>query len=177
MWDIHKHNVISSFLDHSQDCTAISVKRDDENIFLSASVDTSIKLWDIRTKKCVGDFMYHDADVTCIEWFPNNYSFISGSEDSSCILLDIKAYKPVNIYADDDITSGVTSVSLSNSGRILFAGYDDDPYGIIWDTAYANNLGNLKHNEKVSTLQVSPDGTLICTSSWDRNLRLWQYSS
>ena len=45
---------------------------------------------------------------------------------------DIRAYSQVNLFNNEKILCGITSVDFSKTGRILFAGYDDyNWYG--WD--------------------------------------------
>ena len=175
LWDVIKKVPESVFLDHAGDVTCVAINKRDSNIFISGSVDATIKLWDIRLSKCVGEFSGHDADadVNDICWYPDNFAFASGSDDATLRMYDIRCYKQLNEYYKDDIATTVTSVSFSSSGRILFAGYDDDPFGIGWDVAYSQPVCKLFHNQSVSSLKVAPNGCAILTSSWDKMLRLW----
>ncbi|MEQ2162900.1 hypothetical protein GOODEAATRI_024770 [Goodea atripinnis] len=56
-------------------------------------------------------------------------------------------------------------------GRLLFGGYND--YTInVWDVLKGTRVSILfGHENRVSTLRVSPDGTAFCTGSWDHTLR------
>lgn len=58
------------------------------------------------------------------------------------------------------------------SGRLLFAGYSD--YCIhIWDTLKGSRGTTLYgHENRVSSLQISPDGTALGTGSWDSTIRV-----
>lgn len=58
-------------------------------------------------------------------------------------------------------------------GRLLFGGYND--YTInVWDVLKGTRVSILfGHENRVSTLRVSPDGTAFCTGSWDHTLRVW----
>lgn len=58
------------------------------------------------------------------------------------------------------------------SGRILYGGYND--YVInVWDTLKGTRVCMLYgHENRVSCLKVSPDGTGLCTGSWDCTLRV-----
>lgn len=191
LWDIERKVPLVSFLDHTGDVTCVAVNNkskhksssginqnnaegnDETSIFLSGSVDASIKLWDIRKKGCCGEFLGHDSDVNGVCWSPAESVFASGSDDATLKMFDIRSYKQLNEYSDDNIMAGVTSVSFSASGSILFAGYDEEPFALGWDAAYAQRTCKLFHKERVSTVQVSPNGHAICTSSWDKTLRLW----
>lgn len=57
-------------------------------------------------------------------------------------------------------------------GRLLFGGYND--YTInVWDVLKGTRVSILfGHENRVSTLRVSPDGTAFCSGSWDHTLRV-----
>lgn len=63
-------------------------------------------------------------------------------------------------------------ISFNLSGRLLFGGYND--YTInVWDVLKGTRVSILfGHENRVSTLRVSPDGTAFCTGSWDHTLRV-----
>ena len=88
------------------------------NIFVSVSCDNSAKIWDINSReKCVGNFTGHSEDVNCCDWFPDNYAFATGSDDSSCKLYDTRAYRELKGYSENNIKCGVTSLKFSKSGK------------------------------------------------------------
>lgn len=90
-----------------------------------------------------------------------------------CRLFDMRADKEVAMYSKESIIFGVNSVDFSVSGRLLFAGYNDYTVN-VWDTLKAQRVCLLYgHENKVSCLQVSPDGTALSTGSWDFTLRVW----
>ena len=61
---------------------------------------------------------------------------------------------------------------LFETGRLLFAGYND--YCInLWDTLKSVRVSILyAHDNRVSALQVSPDGTSVASASWDCNIKV-----
>jgi guanine nucleotide-binding protein G(I)/G(S)/G(T) subunit beta-1 len=97
----------------------------------------------------------------------------AGSDDASCRLFDLRAYREMMQYTHDKILCGITSVAHSSSGRFLFAGYDDfNCY--VWDTLSGKQVGVLAgHDNRVSCLGVSSDGQALCTGSWDSFLKIW----
>lgn len=144
-------------------------------MFASGSVDESARIWDIRSGKCVYTFdRFHTSDINCVAFFPEGYSVGTGSDDSTCRVFDIRCYGEVANFGSDSITCGITSVSFSRSGRLLFAGYDDFKC-CAWDTSSTEvpKYELASHENRVSCLGVSPDGTALCTGSWDTLLKIW----
>ncbi|MGV7484861.1 hypothetical protein PJI22_29340 [Mycobacterium kansasii] len=44
----------------------------------------------------------------------------------------------------------------------------------VWDVLKGSRVSILfGHENRVSTLRVSPDGTAFCSGSWDHTLRVW----
>ena len=157
---------------------AISVSpTSDNNIFVSGSCDGSAKLWDIRQNKCVATFTGHEGDINAVSFFPNGNDFATGSDDCTCRLFDLRAAREIVTYSDDNVREGVSSVSFSKSGRVLFAAYEDKKI-IAWDTLKGTTLQIIEglpngHDNRVSCLAVSPDGHALASGSWDMTLKIF----
>lgn len=57
-------------------------------------------------------------------------------------MYDLRSDQEVITYQDTNLNAGVTSVALSNSGRLIFAGYDDFNCH-IWDSLKGEKVGEL----------------------------------
>ena len=58
------------------------------------------------------------------------------------------------------------------TGRLLFGGYNDYVVN-VWDVLKGTRISMLYgHENRVSCLGVSPDGTALCTGSWDFTLKV-----
>ena len=56
--------------------------------------------------------------------FPDGYSVLSGSDDKTCRLFDMRSDCQLNVYSDiNRVNSPVTKVEFSPSGRLFFASY------------------------------------------------------
>lgn len=55
-------------------------------------------------------------------------------------MYDLRSDQEVISYQDSSLNAGVTSVALSNSGRLIFAGYDDFNCH-IWDSLKGEKVG------------------------------------
>jgi len=172
LWDIETGQKVTEFTDHNGDVMSISIAPD-QNTFVSGACDALAKYWDIRSGKCVQTFQGHESDVNSVAFLPNGLSFATGSDDASCRLFDIRADAELAAYRDDNILCGVTGVTFSASGRFLLAGYDDFNC-FAWDTLKAEHVQTLtSHTNRVSCLEVAPNGMALCTGSWDAFLKIW----
>lgn len=59
------------------------------------------------------------------------------------------------------------------SGRMIFGGYND--YLIhLWDSMQGIKVGCVfAHENRVTSLRRSPDGTAFATASWDNTVKVW----
>jgi len=166
--------MIQNFHGHTGDVFSVDVPKSDiGNIFISGGADGHALVWDIRTGQCVQSFEGHDADINTLKFHPNGDAFATGSDDTKCRLFDLRADRLVCTYEKDSILFPVNGVDFSLSGRILFAGYGDYRVG-VWDSLKCvRQLILYGHENRISCLKTSPDGTAICTSSWDHSIRIW----
>lgn len=173
LWDVQTKQPKSIFNDHNGDAMSVAVFPG-TSVFVSGSCDSTAKLWDYRASTdCQQTFTGHESDINSVAMFPDGNAFGTGSDDSSCRLFDIRACAQLNKYADNKFLSGITSVAFSNSGEMLFAGYDDYQC-TIWDTQRGSIHAQLQgHDNRVSCVGVSPNGKALCTGSWDTTLKIW----
>jgi guanine nucleotide-binding protein G(I)/G(S)/G(T) subunit beta-1 len=183
MWDIQAQVSLQHYTHHAGDVMSVSINPKNPNMFVSGSCDTTAAIWDIRSQeqKCIEQFYGHESDINSVHYCNNGVAFATGSDDSTCRLFDTRCGQ-IGQYGNDTILCGITSVSLSSSGRLLFAGYDD--YACYaWDTLYEQPADNDEdgskevftmstHDNRVSCLGVNSTGEALCTGSWDTYLKV-----
>ena len=122
-WDVPNKTKIKSLDGHNGDIAALSLKvkdrienlrqdsivifnnvaiflklklqPDDNQVFLTGSVDRTIRLWDLRTDACQQTFWGHEADVNSLAFHPNGQNFVTCSEDKTSRLWDIRSDQEV----------------------------------------------------------------------------------
>mmetsp|Transcript_30700 Transcript_30700/g.57365 ORF Transcript_30700/g.57365 Transcript_30700/m.57365 type:complete len:309 (-) Transcript_30700:279-1205(-) len=173
LWDLNKLTSEVHFVGHKSDVMSVSVMRD-SGLFVSGSSDARCNLWDYRQKKAlVISFPGHESDVNSVAFFPDGNSFVSASDDSTCRHFDLRTFRQLQLYTRNEITCGIIYVAFSQSGKHIFAGYDN--YSCYtWDTAQGIMTQRLNgHSARVSCLGVHPAGYALCSGGWDSVLRIW----
>lgn len=185
-WDIARGTVLDTFAEHSEHINYMSLSPTDKNVFVSASVDKTAKVWDLRTSKAaVQTFMGHSGDVNGVDFMPSDGNcFATCSEDGGIHMFDMRAYNElanfkVNMGANNApgmASDLLTSLAFSISGRILFVGHSDGSvlaFDVLADRPAPAFTITGAHERHVSCLGVSPSGEGLCTGSWDTTLKVW----
>ncbi|ROJ25294.1 Guanine nucleotide-binding protein subunit beta-5b, partial [Anabarilius grahami] len=173
LWDVESGQLLQSFHGHSADVLSLDLAPSETgNTFVSGGCDKKANVWDMRSGQNVQSFETHESDINSVKYYPSGDAFASGSDDATCRLYDLRADREVAIYSKESIIFGASSVDFSLSGRLLFAGHND--YTInVWDVLKGTRVAILfGHENRVSTVRVSPDGTAFCSGSWDNTLRM-----
>lgn len=189
LWDVEKGQIIDTFAEHKANVTEVQLV--DKDMFLSCSVDKTIKLWDVRSSGKEGSvqtFTGHEGDVNGVSVLKSTEgsSFCSCSEDGTVRIWDIRAYGEVARFGEvsqqsdrdpfSDGDAGFTSIASSNSGRLVFCGHSEGSvvcYDVLSASKEPTYVIQQAHDEHVSCVGVSPTGDALCTGSWDFNLKLF----
>ncbi|XP_066943984.1 guanine nucleotide-binding protein subunit beta-2 [Macrobrachium rosenbergii] len=172
-WDITTGKKITDYLGHSGDVATMSLSPD-SSVFVTGSVDRTIKVWDLRdSKTCKQTFWGHSSDVNSVCFHPSGFAIASGSEDKTSRLWDMRSDQQVMEYKPPTANSGFTCCGLSKSGRLVMCGSDDNCIH-LWDTMKGNHMGTLQgHENRITSLAVSESGLAFATCSWDMSVRVW----
>ncbi|KAK7266011.1 hypothetical protein RIF29_18650 [Crotalaria pallida] len=78
---------------------------------LTASVDHTMKVWDVQEKKCIGMLIGHSGSVKSMSSHPTNADIIvSGSRDGSFRLWDLRCRPAANRFGEPNICTSMTVV-------------------------------------------------------------------
>ena len=187
LWDIKEGakdgTILNTFEGHTSDVMFLSTNPCTPTQFVSASCDMHARVWDTRTPlHSTHEYWGHDADINCVEFFHDGQTFVTGSDDGTVRLWDLRSARELAVLAArSNASSGITSVAVSHSGGLVFAGQGD--YNCtVWNTLVTNQQtphvlisGNKHHTHesRISSVSVAPDGSAVCTGSWDNTLKIW----
>ncbi|BDM83557.1 WD40 repeat domain-containing protein [Acaryochloris marina] len=153
--------------------SSITISPDGQRI-VSGNSDRTIRLWDAKTGKPIGEPLTgHKDQVTSVAYSPDGQRIVSGSWDKTIRLWDAKTGKPIG----EPLTGHkdqVTSVAYSPDGQRIVSGSWDKTIR-LWDAKTGKPIGEplTGHGDKVQSVAYSPDGQRIVSGSWDKTIRLW----
>ncbi|KAL0322758.1 UNVERIFIED_CONTAM: U5 small nuclear ribonucleoprotein [Sesamum angustifolium] len=157
--------------------TVIASGSHDRDIFcgmcmiLSASPDKTLRAWDVETGKQIKKMVGHLFVVnSCCPARRGPPLIVSGSDDGTAKLWDMRQRGSVQSFPDK---YQITAVSFSDaSDKIYTGGIDNDVK--VWDLRRTDPVMKLQgHQELITGMQLSPDGSYLLTNSMDCTLRIW----
>nr|VFJ42940.1 MAG: WD domain-containing protein, G-beta repeat-containing protein [Candidatus Kentron sp. DK] len=139
---------------------------------VSGSMDTTVRIWGLKTGDCRAVLKGHRKAVTAVAITADGGEILSGSGDGSIRRWEAASGEPI---ADWPAHQGaVFSLAvLADGGRLLSGGRDSTVK--LWDLASRECLMELAgHTQTVASVAVSADGRQALSASWDKTLRLWE---
>ena len=188
IWDLKTKKLLQNISSHTELVTGIEFfhGKEDNQYFLSCSLDKTIKLW--KNYKSIHTFMEHSDWVRCISIRNDNQQFLSGCVSSVVKLWDIPTRRVIgsviNQNDDPNVLSTVNSLSFMNNNYNLFLIGLRSGEVKIFDSRmqnknnnYIKNIGLVQsfkaHNKKLNTAKINQSDKNLLTSSRDSLLRLW----
>ncbi|GLV38693.1 uncharacterized protein CBL_05692 [Carabus blaptoides fortunei] len=134
-------------------------------------VDCEPQLWHIMSNQLVHTFKGHSGKVICMAITKQSQYLLTGSEDTSIIVWDLKALTlHLRIYEHIAPVLCVTS-ALSNS--VIVSGGDDSSI-IIMSLANGKVVMKIDHHRgSVTSVKVTSAGDVLVSGSHDRTVCLW----
>uniref|UniRef100_A0A4Y0BK98 Uncharacterized protein n=1 Tax=Anopheles funestus TaxID=62324 RepID=A0A4Y0BK98_ANOFN len=151
-------------------------------MFVSGSQDKTVRFWDLRTRGCVnmvtpatspGSRQGSPVAAVCVD--PSGRLLVSGHEDSSCVLYDIRGNRPIQCFKPH--SADVRSIRFSPSAYyLLTAGYDNklvltDLQGDL--TMPLPSVVVAQHTDKVISGRWHPVDFSFLSTSADKTATLW----
>lgn len=139
---------------------------------ITASKDSSVRLWCLATGSCQQTYFGHSAAVLSLDTSPSFHLLATASADCSARLWDVETGRC--IWVLEGHSASVFSVRFSAGPFLLTA--SDDRSARLWHTAEQSPSFVLRHErgEALTSAAFSPDGELAATAFANRMLWLWR---
>lgn len=132
-----------------------------DKYLLSCGEDHTLRLWDVKSGRCVRVFDRHVGQITACAWMPHGRSFVSGAHDSTIYEWNVDSGECIASYA---ATARVNDVSISKDGKLLIATCSDN--GIqIFDTTAKTQIAAMKEKVSITSIFLSSDSESLLVNT------------
>lgn len=147
---------------------------------ISASSDTSIKVWNTQKGFCMSTLRTHSDYVRCLAYASDVEIVASGGLDKLLYLWDIATLTKLTALNNTVTTSSLAgnkesiySLAMNSSGTVLISGSTEKVLR-VYDPRTCQKVMKLKgHTENVRAIVINRDGTECVSASSDGTLKLW----
>jgi WD40 repeat protein len=145
------------------------------HILVSAGDDFTIKIWDLRSKKCLKTLLGHSNRVYSVAISPDNNIIASSSTDQTIKIWDVNTGECLKTLQGHSRV--VYSVAISKDNTILVSSSWDETIK-IWNLKTGELLKNIHGNlEKVLSIDISSDGTAIISAGSEKTIKVWDINT
>ncbi|CAD8083964.1 unnamed protein product [Paramecium sonneborni] len=171
IWNIETGQEQSQLKGHDGKITSLSIALyRDKEIIASASLDSTIRLWDMK----IG------TEITCFK-SQSLIKFITFSSDGQILayINENHSINLLNVSTKEIIeklvghSNVLNSLSFSPNGQILASSSSDGSI-VLWNLQEIKQFQNRQgHLKSIKSIAFSPDGCIVASSSEDRYILLW----
>jgi WD40 repeat protein len=139
----------------------------DGRFLASASLDKTVRLWDIASGRTLHRLDGHTNHVISVALSPDGKFVASGSDDKTARIWDVDSGREVQRFDG-------RAVSFTPDGKLLISGSDGSAR--LWDVVSGRAL---QHFEGLTstTVTFNPDGKILASASPNRLVSLWDVAS
>jgi WD40 repeat protein len=155
---------------HTADINSIAFSPDGRFV-VTASADTTARVWDAATGVTAGELRGHSKGVNSAAFSPDGKFIVTASDDATVRLWDAARFTFVRTIGDN-YPRVVSSAEYSPDGRFIVAASGQAAW--VSDPNQGKVVRELEgHTEQVNSASFSPDSRLIITASADNTARVW----
>ncbi|WP_437321244.1 TIR domain-containing protein [Sorangium sp. So ce385] len=159
---------------HSARVNACAVSPDGQRI-VSASYDSTLKVWDLATGRLLSTLEGHSDRVNACAVSPDGQRIVSASSGRTLKVWELATGRL--LFTLDAHSGWVNACAVSPDGQRIVSASRDRTLK-VWDLATGELFSILEgHSDRVNACAVSPDGQRIVSASHDRTLKVWDLAT
>ncbi len=140
---------------------------------LTASDDTTVRLWDEETGRCLRVLKGHTNSVSSVAWSPDQRYALSAANDNTLRLWDVETGRCLRVLKGHTNRALSVAWSLDQRHALSGSGHPDKTVR-LWDVETGRCLRVLEgHTAAIYSLAWSGDQLRALSGSWDKTVRLW----
>ena len=192
VWDAANSNELCTLVGHRGAVLSVAFSPDGQSI-VTGSLDHQAIVWNATNGAILHRLRGHGASVFSVGFSPDGKRIISGSGDQTARIWDAAIGEELHVFKGHGsqigsaafspdgrriVTGGGAVRRPSPDGRFFVANIEDDPTAKVWDAGGGMEVRTLEgHTDVVSSVDVSADGRLVLSGSFDRTARVWDVLS
>lgn len=142
----------------------------DATTLASASMDSTINLWDLSTGQLLTTLSGNVGAVRAIAYSPDGSTLASGGDDGNVRLWDVQSGQ---IRQKLSGASKVRCLAFSPNSQRLATGREDSTIQ-LWSVKTGDLTATFHgHKRAVLALAFTPNGNILASGSADQSLKLW----
>jgi len=184
MYDLNSinPNPVINYEGVTKNLTAVGFQEDGKWMYTGGE-DCSAKVWDLRSRnlQCQRIFQVN-APVNCVCLHPNQSELIVGDQSGIIHIWDLKTNRNEQLIPEPD--ASIQSISINSEGTLM-AAVTNKGNCYVWTLSQpiGEELTQLRPKLKLEAHQryalkckISPDSTLLVTTSADSTAKIWKMS-
>lgn len=121
---------------HARGVTSVAISSD-ASFAISGSYDATLRVWDLRSKKCIKVLSGHSNKITCLAISADNSFAVSGAEDTTLRIWDLRSGECM--HSLEGHWHAIACVAISeDASSIISAGNDRNLF--VWNLIDGNRV-------------------------------------
>lgn len=174
---LHDNKYLRYYPGHTKKVTSLCMSPTDDS-FMSASLDKSIRIWDLRSPNCQG-VMNVVGSRPVVNFDPEGLIFAVGFSSQIVKLYDLKSFDkgPFNTFKlPQDKDCDWTGLKFSPDGKIILISTNGSVIHLIdsyQGTPLQTFTGHVNNKGLPLEASFSPDSQFVFTGSTDAKIHVW----
>jgi WD40 repeat protein len=168
LWDAASGRSLFVLNGHQWDVQSVAFSPDGR-LLASGGGDGTVRLWEVASGKPITVLEGHEWDVRSVAFSPDGKRLASTSADD-IRLWEVATGKQLHLLKDEKVFLHHL-VMFSPDGKLIASGNSEGVW--LWDAATGTPRVRLDHFFSIEEMAFSPDGTVLVTSTFGRQLRVW----
>jgi WD40 repeat protein len=144
---------------------------------VSASFDTTVRIWRLETGTSAGQLNGHTDRVTSVAVSADSSLIVSGSADSTVRVWDATSRKPITIVTHHDKDMAVWAVAVAPDDTYIASCSSDRTVRITSMHEWKLVATLRGHTSFVAAVAIAADGSFVASAGNDGGVRIWSMPS
>ena len=177
IWDWRNESYVHRQQGHDFEVSSIDFTPDGATL-VSGGEDGKVKLWGVSSGFNYVTFVEHTAPVTAVVASRSGGVVLSASKDGTVRAFDMVRYRQFRIFTTPT-PAQLVSLALDPSAELVVSGSGDSFEVFVWSMRTGKLLDVVSgHEGPIGCLAFVPTGApVLATGSWDRMVKIWDFSA